>query len=289
MKNRKGFTIVELVIVIAVIAILAAVLIPTFSGVVANANASAALQTARSTLSSALNMSSTGALAGENAKGIVKTAFLVDGYAFNYQGNQLEAMNYPGAAGTALLKGNEAAKANDDDNTYNFNAVLIAAQNLKKDIKSYKEADPQPNVNNFSQQTYYTQNGTDYTEAKTFADATTYYVEDEVEYSIDESISKIIDGASNIHLEANEKAIAVTVEGGRYFLNFEWTYKKTSDTALVDGKDYYTSDGSSFTKVASPAVANIGDYYERTGFKNDAEVFVNSDFSKKVVVFTTFG
>ena len=32
--NKKGFTIVELVIVIAVIAILAAVMIPTFSGIV---------------------------------------------------------------------------------------------------------------------------------------------------------------------------------------------------------------------------------------------------------------
>ena len=42
--NKKGFTIVELVIVIAVIAILAAVLIPTFSGVVKKANASKALQ-----------------------------------------------------------------------------------------------------------------------------------------------------------------------------------------------------------------------------------------------------
>ena len=41
MKNRKakkGFTIIELVIVIAVIGILAAVLIPTFSGVIDNAN-----------------------------------------------------------------------------------------------------------------------------------------------------------------------------------------------------------------------------------------------------------
>ncbi len=36
--NKKGFTIVELVIVIAVIAILAAVLIPTFTGVIKNAN-----------------------------------------------------------------------------------------------------------------------------------------------------------------------------------------------------------------------------------------------------------
>ena len=36
--NKKGFTIVELVIVIAVIAILAAVLIPTFSNVIQKAN-----------------------------------------------------------------------------------------------------------------------------------------------------------------------------------------------------------------------------------------------------------
>ena len=33
-RNKKGFTIVELVIVIAVIAILAAVLIPTFSSLI---------------------------------------------------------------------------------------------------------------------------------------------------------------------------------------------------------------------------------------------------------------
>lgn len=36
--NKKGFTIVELVVVIAVIAILAAVLIPTFAGVIGDAN-----------------------------------------------------------------------------------------------------------------------------------------------------------------------------------------------------------------------------------------------------------
>ena len=42
--NRKGFTIVELVIVIAVIAILAGVLIPTFSGIVTKAQQSKSLQ-----------------------------------------------------------------------------------------------------------------------------------------------------------------------------------------------------------------------------------------------------
>ena len=45
-NNKKGFTIVELVIVIAVIAILAAVLIPTFAGVITKAQESAAHQKA---------------------------------------------------------------------------------------------------------------------------------------------------------------------------------------------------------------------------------------------------
>ena len=46
-NNRKGFTIVELVIVIAVIAILATVLVPTFSGIVTRAQDTAAIQEAR--------------------------------------------------------------------------------------------------------------------------------------------------------------------------------------------------------------------------------------------------
>ena len=45
-NNRKGFTTVELVIVIAVIAILATVLIPTFSNLIGKAEESAALQEA---------------------------------------------------------------------------------------------------------------------------------------------------------------------------------------------------------------------------------------------------
>lgn len=47
MKNKKGFTIVELVIVIAVVAILAAVMIPTFSAIIKRANISSDIQTAR--------------------------------------------------------------------------------------------------------------------------------------------------------------------------------------------------------------------------------------------------
>lgn len=52
MKNlsKKGFTIVELVIVIAVIAILAAVLIPTFNSVINKANESSAMQEGKAAL-----------------------------------------------------------------------------------------------------------------------------------------------------------------------------------------------------------------------------------------------
>ena len=46
--NKKGFTIVELVIVIAVIAILAGVMIPTFGGIIRKANESGVQQTAAS-------------------------------------------------------------------------------------------------------------------------------------------------------------------------------------------------------------------------------------------------
>ena len=45
--NKKGFTIVELVIVIAVIAILAGVMIPTFGSIINKANESEALQEGR--------------------------------------------------------------------------------------------------------------------------------------------------------------------------------------------------------------------------------------------------
>lgn len=56
MKNTKkrGFTIVELVIVIAVIAILASVLIPTFTNVVTAAKESKELQEARNAYTMAL-------------------------------------------------------------------------------------------------------------------------------------------------------------------------------------------------------------------------------------------
>ena len=83
--NKKGFTIVELVIVIAVIAILAAVLIPTFSGVVTRAKQSAALQAARNAnteylatldfTSESMDEQTYTVVAGEYAFSVVKGTF----------------------------------------------------------------------------------------------------------------------------------------------------------------------------------------------------------------------
>ena len=70
-NNRKGFTIVELVIVIAVIGILATVLVPTFSNITTKANNSAALQKARNIY--------TEYLAHDNVKGQPLTTVYVDG------------------------------------------------------------------------------------------------------------------------------------------------------------------------------------------------------------------
>ena len=53
--KKKGFTIVELVIVIAVIAILAAVLIPTFATIIGNAEKSTAMQACKSAYSEYLS------------------------------------------------------------------------------------------------------------------------------------------------------------------------------------------------------------------------------------------
>ena len=87
MKNRKGFTIVELVIVIAVIAILAAVLIPTFSGVISKANESSAKQQAASAEKIALAMSANGTL--PDRTGIVIYKEDEPAYFYEYKNNKL--------------------------------------------------------------------------------------------------------------------------------------------------------------------------------------------------------
>lgn len=67
-----------------------------------------------------------------------------------------------------------------------------------------------------------------------------------------------------------EKELALGTWNGRLVLiddnmpatDVATTYKKTTDVELDADKTYYTKSGSTYTAVASPAVADIGSYYE---------------------------
>lgn len=114
--NKKGFTIVELVIVIAVIAILAAVLIPNLSNLVTKANKSAATQEAKAAMDNDLinangaleNMTDYDAIGGkqyfvvsshkgDTTKTLVTTEYTLSGKAFTQvsgTSNQVEETTY---------------------------------------------------------------------------------------------------------------------------------------------------------------------------------------------------
>lgn len=92
LNNKKGFTIVELVIVIAVIGILAAVLIPTFSGVIDKANESNALSEASNSLKVVLaELAEDGKVLGDATFLYVKDNSVV--YTIEYKNNQLGDVN----------------------------------------------------------------------------------------------------------------------------------------------------------------------------------------------------
>lgn len=96
MKNRKkGFTIVELVIVIAVIAILAAVLIPNLARLVDRANENSAMQAARNEYEAYLTEYA------KDLEGSVHFVIIKGDYAFEVTNGQF----------------NEKAKAKTDFNT----------------------------------------------------------------------------------------------------------------------------------------------------------------------------
>ena len=85
--NKKGFTIVELVIVIAVIAILAAVMIPTFGGIIKKANQSSVQQTAASLYKQAIALDlADGVQDGKEKVGATETAITsIDNKTFTYE------------------------------------------------------------------------------------------------------------------------------------------------------------------------------------------------------------
>lgn len=120
MKNRKkGFTIVELVIVIAVIAILAAVLIPNLARLVDRANENSAMQAARNEYEAYLTEYA------KDLEGSVHFVIIKGDYAFEVTDGQFnekaQAKTEFDTTGKAdLSKGYQVTtdKAKDDSKTY---------------------------------------------------------------------------------------------------------------------------------------------------------------------------
>lgn len=143
MKKNKGFTIVELVIVIAVIAILAGVLIPTFSGIVAKANQSKALQEA----TNAYKNLTYNSVNGESALIRDGYVFLSGDYAFTnidgklYQLEKEEEFAWNGDALPYFLVGSYSVKGGDPTDAIfelpNLDYVLYSVKHPEKAGRYY--------------------------------------------------------------------------------------------------------------------------------------------------------
>ena len=125
-NSKKGFTIVELVIVIAVIAILAAVLIPTFSGIIDNANKSAAEQEARNAY--------TNYLASTVAEGktdiLDKVCVFVNGYYVFLDNGSVDS--------SATVKGKETPDASFKGEITAIDKKTFKATAAPNDVKGYQ-------------------------------------------------------------------------------------------------------------------------------------------------------
>ena len=126
--NKKGFTIVELVIVIAVIAILAAVLIPTFSSVVNSANASAAQQQAKAGLDSILALTN-GSLPEHTLFSVSNNDQKTASYRFEYSKNKLNSAEIEAGKGYPTYYKQEGTGEDQKD----IYAVYVSADCFSND------------------------------------------------------------------------------------------------------------------------------------------------------------
>lgn len=149
-KKKNAFTITELVIVIAVIAILAAVLIPTFSNVVASAKQSAAMQVCHNAMTDYISQSITDD--DPNNDNLTGMVFVSDGYAFVYINNQLQTLGtLSGNANVAVLKsgavdiGELQGIAGENLTTATKLNIKVGADTAGKDFVLATPQEDQPN------------------------------------------------------------------------------------------------------------------------------------------------
>ncbi|NLB61285.1 MAG: type II secretion system protein, partial [Clostridiales bacterium] len=134
-SKKKAFTIVELIIVIAVIGILAAILIPAFTNMIARANAKSALSDARNTLTAFL-AENLEVVDGQIAKSItifVKKAKMY--YVFGYSNTGPEMGKLMQSIGNPFHY-EELAELINDYNCTSFTEEQIAAMEAE-DLAEY--------------------------------------------------------------------------------------------------------------------------------------------------------
>lgn len=128
-KSNKGFTIVELVIVIAVVAILAAVLIPTFANVIQKAKHSAATSNIANAYTSYLSEDSDNVV---NRKAVV---LITNGYKGVFPGNELEIQpNHVVEDPNAALKANPVLAETDTLTTSDKKLVRSGSHYVIEDV-----------------------------------------------------------------------------------------------------------------------------------------------------------
>lgn len=104
-RTNKGFTLVELIIVIAVIGVLAAILIPVFSNVIKKANLKSAFADARNAVSNFVADNTTGenggAVFGDDGEAQVNVQKAGKTFYFEYKNNGLQDVDYDTAVAAA--------------------------------------------------------------------------------------------------------------------------------------------------------------------------------------------
>ena len=132
-NNKKGFTIVELVIVIAVIAILAAVLIPTFSGIIKKAEKSSNEQKATAAYKAVLGVTDYGTLSNDDAN-VVDAYILVEDNTDNTKDVWYQVENGVITKATAAPADYYATKAAAETGENIGTVVYVNAEDMYEDV-----------------------------------------------------------------------------------------------------------------------------------------------------------
>ena len=155
-RNKKGFTLVELVIVIAVIAILAAVLLPTFSNVIENSKESSRYQQA---VNAEKELFGDGYLPEDTVGFVIGVNYNGNHYYQIQEGHSLQKIESVDETYLHLI----------DDNEISNNKVHVYTYNIEENIATLKIGGAIVNITDSNFNTYFNYSGNTLTVNSTYA------------------------------------------------------------------------------------------------------------------------